>query len=77
MKKNERSSFSRMHSSVRQAASLFERAVNVEETAERHALLAKELIRAQRRSESLWHYMRAADLYNDDDRQYKARYKPN
>ena len=51
--------------------------MNVEPTAERHALLAKELTRAQRRSESLLHYVLAAELYDDDDdRQYKASYKP-
>ena len=62
-----RPSSSRVYSPVRQAASLYERAVNVEETAERHAMLAKALVLAQRRSESLWHYMRAADLYEEDD----------
>lgn len=53
-----------------QAATLYERAVNAEETAERHALLAEALVQAERRNEALWHYERAANLY--DDRQYKV-----
>lgn len=67
-------SSSRVRSPVRQAASLYERAVNVEETAERHVMLAKTLILAQRRSESLGHYVRAADLYEDSPD--KARQVP-
>lgn len=53
-----------------QATSLYERAVNTEETAERHVLLAEALVLAERRNEALWHYERAANLY--DDRQYKV-----
>lgn len=53
-----------------QAASLYERAVNTEETAERHVLLAEALVLAERRNQALWHYERAANLY--DDRQYKV-----
>lgn len=48
-----------------QAAALYERAVNAEETPERHALLADALVRAERRDEALWHYEQAADLYED------------
>lgn len=56
---------------LRQAASLYERAVNIEETAERHVLLGEALVLAERKGEALWHYGRAADLY--DDREYKVR----
>lgn len=56
----------------RQAASLYERAVNVEETAERHVLLGEALVLADRKSEALWHYGRAADLY--EDRENKVGY---
>lgn len=59
-----------LHLRFFQAASLYERAVNAEETAERHALLAEALVQAERRNEALWHYERAANLY--DDRQYKV-----
>eukprot|EP00903_Cladosiphon_okamuranus_P019910 g18299.t1 len=52
------------------AASLYERAVNIEETAERHVFLGEALVLAERRGEALWHYGRAADLY--DDREYKV-----
>ncbi|CAM9520511.1 unnamed protein product, partial [Ectocarpus sp. 13 AM-2016] len=52
------------------AASLYERAVNIEETAERHVLLGEALVLAERKGEALWHYGRAADLY--DDREYKV-----
>lgn len=55
---------------VRQAASLYERAVSAEETAERHVLLAEALVLAERKNEALLHFGRAADLY--DDRNYKA-----
>lgn len=55
------------------AASLYERAVNTEETAERHVLLAEALVLAERQNEALWHFGRAADLY--DDRHYKASMK--
>lgn len=54
-----------------QAASLYERAVNIEETAERHVFLGEALVLAERKGEALWHYGRAADLY--DDREYKVR----
>lgn len=56
---------------MRQAASLYERAVNTEETAERHVLLAEALVLAERKNEALWHFKRAATLH--DDREYKAR----
>ena len=56
--------------SSRQAASLYERAVNIEETPERHVFLGEALVLAERKSEALWHYGRAADLY--DDREYKV-----
>ncbi|CAM9888718.1 unnamed protein product [Ectocarpus sp. 6 AP-2014] len=52
------------------AASLYERAVNIEETAERHVLLGEALVLAERKGEALWHYGRAADLF--DDREYKV-----
>ncbi|CAM9188023.1 unnamed protein product [Scytosiphon promiscuus] len=52
------------------AASLYERAVNIEETAERHVFLGEALVLADRKSEALWHYGRAADLY--EDREYKV-----
>lgn len=57
--------------SVYQAASLYERAVNIEETAERHVWLADALVSAERKNEALRHYGRAADLH--EDRQDKAR----
>ncbi len=53
-----------------QAASLYERAVNIEETPERHVFLGEALVLAERKNEALWHYGRAADLY--DDREYKV-----
>lgn len=59
---------------VEQAASLYERAVNTEETAERHDRLAEALVLAERKDQALWHFRRAADLY--DDRQYKVRLPP-
>lgn len=45
--------------------------MNTEETAERHNMLAEALVLAKRKDQALWHFRRAADLY--DDRQYKAR----
>lgn len=59
---------------VEQAASLYERAVNTEETAERHDRLAEALVLAERKDQALWHFRRAADLY--DDRQDKASLPP-
>ena len=60
-----------LHARFLQAASLYERAVNIEETAERHVFLGEALVLAERKGEALWHYGRAADLY--DDREYKVR----
>lgn len=57
-------------SPLRQAASLYERAVNIEETAERHVFLGEALVLAERKEEAMWHYGRAADLF--DDREYKV-----
>ncbi|CAM9879034.1 unnamed protein product, partial [Choristocarpus tenellus] len=48
------------------AATLYERAVNTEETAERHELLADALVHSERKEEALWHYGRAINLYVDD-----------
>lgn len=45
--------------------------MNIEETAERHVFLGEALVLAERKGEALWHYGRAADLY--DDREYKVR----
>lgn len=58
------------NASLHQAASLYERAVNIEETPERHVFLGEALVLAERKNEALWHYGRAADLY--DDREYKV-----
>lgn len=44
--------------------------MNIEETAERHVFLGEALVLAERKGEALWHYGRAADLY--DDREYKV-----
>ncbi|CAM9436145.1 unnamed protein product, partial [Hapterophycus canaliculatus] len=52
------------------AASLYERAVNIEETAERQVFLGEALVLADRKSEALSHYARAAELY--EDREYKV-----
>lgn len=48
--------------------------MNIEETAERHVFLGEALVLAERKGEALWHYGRAADLY--DDREYKVREAP-
>lgn len=44
--------------------------MNIEETAERHVFLGEALVLAERKGEALWHYGRAADLY--EDREYKV-----
>lgn len=53
-----------------QAALLYERAVKTEETPERHVFLAEALVLGERKDEALWHYERAAGLY--EDRQKKV-----
>mmetsp|Transcript_2352 Transcript_2352/g.3304 ORF Transcript_2352/g.3304 Transcript_2352/m.3304 type:complete len:576 (+) Transcript_2352:40-1767(+) len=48
------------------AASLYERAVNAEETADGHVYLAETLVRVDRTEEAIRHYSRATEMYSDD-----------
>lgn len=48
------------------AASLYERAVNAEETADGHVFLAETLVRVSRVEDAIRHYHLAADLYTDE-----------
>ena len=52
------------------AATLFEKAVRVDETAEGHVFLADTLVRAGRAGAAVVHYQRATDLYGlvEDER---------
>mmetsp|Transcript_37039 Transcript_37039/g.99870 ORF Transcript_37039/g.99870 Transcript_37039/m.99870 type:complete len:558 (-) Transcript_37039:5-1678(-) len=54
------------------AASLYERAVNAEETADGHVFLAETLVRVSRAEDAIKHYKRAVDMYSDEREKMSA-----